>query len=66
MGASPIVATMIPRRFRILSSSSIMTELGIKDTYGVFFPDFGTFIIMSEERGIDEFDGCPEDVEWLD
>jgi hypothetical protein len=43
-----------------------MTELGIKDTYGVFFPDFGTFIIMSEERGIDEFDGCPEDVEWLD
>lgn len=62
MGSNPIVA--IPRRFKV--SQAIMLELGIKDTYGVFFPDFGTYVIVSEERGIDDFTGCPENVEWLD
>ena len=37
-----------------------------KSYYGVFFPDVGIYIIQSEERGIDQFTGCPENVEWLD
>lgn len=56
----------VPRRFKILSSHPIMTQLGLRDTYGVFFPAFGTYVIVSEERGIDDLTGCPEDVEWLD
>ena len=56
----------VPRRFKILSSHPIMVDLGLRDTYGVYFPDFGTYIIVSEERGIDDLTGCPEDVEWLD
>ena len=70
MGSNPSRATMnekdVPKRFIIRAFHPIMKTLGIKDTYGIFFPDFGTYIIMSEERGIDEFSGCPEDVEWLD
>ena len=48
----------IPRRFKLVQ----------KEIYGVFFPSFGEYIIISEERGIEEFTGCPEekDVVWLD
>ena len=58
----------IPRRFRIKSSNPILVKKGIEigDTYGIFFPSFGTYIIVSQERGVDDFTGYPEDVEWLD
>lgn len=57
-----------PRRFRIHSDSSLARRMGIKEALGVFFPDFGLFIIVSEERGTDEYTGMPEDndVEWID
>lgn len=71
MGASPIVATMdmndVPKRFIIRASHPIMKALGLdNDKFGIFFPDIGEYIIVSEERGYDEFQCCPEDVEWLD
>jgi hypothetical protein len=58
----------IPRRFMARASSLIMKQIGLDhDCYGVFFPETGTFIIESEERGIDDFTGMPpEDVEWID
>ena len=70
-GSNPARDTMkdkdVPRRFIIRPTAFEMKELGLEhDCYGVFFPDFGTYIIASEERGIDDFTGCPEDIEWLD
>jgi hypothetical protein len=58
----------IPRRFKVLAASSLGQRLGVKDCFGVFWPDFGCYTVMSEERGPDEFEGMPEDtdVEWID
>jgi hypothetical protein len=58
----------MPRRFKVLATSTLGQRLGVKDCYGVFWPYFGCYIVMSEERGPDEFEGCPEDddVEWID
>jgi hypothetical protein len=64
-----------PRRFRIPENSKLLTylRLNIKEGVGVFFPDFGTYLVISEERGLDtlkieDFTGMPEDeeVEWID
>jgi hypothetical protein len=58
----------IPRRFKLPAASRIAKKLQVKECYGVFLPDLGFYVIFSEERGIDEFEGCPEDtnVEWID
>jgi hypothetical protein len=57
----------VPRRFIIRADSPEIKDLQFRDDkYGVFMPDGGYYIIISEERGIDEFLGCPEDVKWID
>lgn len=62
------VTSDIPKRFRITKDSPIAKQLKINECYGLYSPDFGTYIIISEERGIDDFTGMPEDscVEWID
>ncbi len=69
-GSNPVKATMndVPRRFKLPETSRIAKELQVKECYGVFLPNFGVYVIFSEERGTDEYTGCPEDidVEWID
>lgn len=57
----------VPRRFIIRAGHPLLKELGLEeDKFGLFFPDFGEHMILSSERGYDDFTGCPEDIEWID